>query len=73
MLRVINSVCGNVRRGNCRGSKHAIDWKAESKPLPKHKKYGAENRQPQLCHHQPNYLENHGHQAQLLENHDHHA
>ena len=39
-LRVINSVCGNVPRGNCRGSKHSIDWQAESKPLPKRKKCG---------------------------------
>ena len=70
-LRVINSVCGNVSWGNCRGSKHAIDWEAESKPLPKHRKCGAENRQPQFCDHLPNYLENRSHQPQLLENRDH--
>ena len=49
VLRVINSVCGNVSWGNCRGGKHAIDWEAESKPLPKHRKRGAENCQPQFC------------------------
>jgi len=30
-LRVINTVCKDVPRGNCRGSKHSIDWEAESK------------------------------------------
>lgn len=59
-LRVINSVCGNVPRGNCRGSKHAIDWEAENKPLPKRRKCGSENRQPQATEkhdHQPKFQE----------------
>ena len=35
-LRVINSVCGNFPRGNCRGNKDSvIDIQKESKPLPK--------------------------------------
>ena len=42
-LRVINSVCGNVPRGNCRGNKTNIDWEAENKPLPKRRKTGQEN------------------------------
>ena len=46
-LRVINSVCGNVPRGNCRGSNHTIDWQAESKQLPKCRRPGSENRQPE--------------------------
>lgn len=45
-LRVINSVCGNVPRGNCRGNKSRIDWEAESKPLPKRRKAGKENHLP---------------------------
>ena len=34
-LRVINAVCGNVSRGNCRGNKQAIDLQVESRPLRK--------------------------------------
>ena len=34
-LRVINGTCGNVSKGNCRGSKYAIDWEKENRPLPK--------------------------------------
>ena len=45
-LRVINSVCGHVPRGNCRGSKTSIDWEEESKPLPKRKKERSENHPP---------------------------
>ena len=44
-LRVINSVCGHVPRGNCRKSKNSIDWEAEYKPLPKCKKR-SENHPP---------------------------
>ena len=69
-LRVINSVCGNVPRGNCRGSKHAIDWEAENKPLPKRRKCGSENRQPQATEkhdHQPQHSEKHDHQPQHIE------
>ena len=40
-LRVVNSVCGNVSRGNCRGSKEpqcqSISDK-ENKPLPKRRR-----------------------------------
>ena len=32
---MINSVFGNVPRGNCRGAKAMINWEAESKPLSK--------------------------------------
>ena len=34
-LRVINSVCGDIPHGNCRGNKHAIDAEEENQPLPK--------------------------------------
>lgn len=37
-LRVINGTCGNVSKGNCRGSKYAIDWEKESCPLPKRRR-----------------------------------
>ena len=38
-LRVINSVCGNVALGNCRGKRQAvIDWEKENRPLPKRHK-----------------------------------
>jgi len=43
---VINLVCGNAPRGNCRGDKATIDWEAESKPLPKYRKATAENNPP---------------------------
>ena len=36
---VINSVCGNVSRGNCRGNKHTIDIEKENTPLPKRRRY----------------------------------
>ena len=47
-LRVINSVCRHVRKGNCRGRKDSIDWEAESKPLSKCKKQRCENQSPLL-------------------------
>jgi len=34
-LRVINSVCGDVTKGNCRGNKQALDVQIESRPLRK--------------------------------------
>ena len=34
-LRVINSVCGSVPRGNCRGSKQLVDRQSDYNPLPK--------------------------------------
>ena len=37
-MRVINSVCGHVPKGNCHRSKHVIDVQAESKPLPKRRR-----------------------------------
>lgn len=37
-LRVINGVCGNVSKGNCRGSKKALDIDEESQPLPKRRR-----------------------------------
>ena len=37
-LRVVNSVCGHVPRGNCRGRKESIDWEQENRPLPKRRK-----------------------------------
>ena len=37
-LRVINGVCGNVTKGNCRGSKKALDVDEESQPLPKRRR-----------------------------------
>ena len=40
-LRVVNSVCGNVSRGNCRGSKEAqcqLINKKENDPLPKRRR-----------------------------------
>ena len=36
-LRVINSICGNITKGNCRGSKQHVDMQ-DSKPLPKRRK-----------------------------------
>ena len=40
-LRVINSVCGDVSRGNCRGNKcvHSLDIEKENIPLPKRKRF----------------------------------
>ena len=37
-LRVINSVCAHVPRGNCRGRRNVIDIKKESKALPKRRR-----------------------------------
>lgn len=34
-LRVINSVCGSVPRGNCRGNKQLMDKQLDHNPLPK--------------------------------------
>ena len=44
-LRVINTVCKDVPRGNCRGSKHSIDWEAESKHLPKRRRFRSANKE----------------------------
>lgn len=37
-LRVVNSVCGHVPRGNCRGHKESINWEQENRPLAKRHK-----------------------------------
>ena len=37
-LRVINSVCGSVRKGNCRGNKQLMDGQLDSNPLPKRRR-----------------------------------
>ena len=37
-LRVINTVCRNVSRGNCRGNKHSCDLETENRPLPKRRR-----------------------------------
>jgi len=47
VLRVINTVCKKCHRGNCRGSKHSIDWEAESKPLPK-RRFRSANKEMQV-------------------------
>ena len=44
-FRVINTVCKDIPRGNCRGSKNSIDWEDESKPLPKRRKSRAANQE----------------------------
>ena len=44
-LRVINSVCGTVSKGNSRGNKQMIDLQTENKPLPKRHK-AKENKVP---------------------------
>ena len=36
-LRIINSVCGNISKGNCRGRKQQIDMQ-DTKPLPKRRR-----------------------------------
>ena len=38
-LRVIDTVCGNVSRGNCRGNKESFDREKENTPLPKRRRY----------------------------------
>ena len=40
-LRVINTACGDVSRGNCRGNKQTqpLDIDKENTPLPKRKHY----------------------------------
>jgi len=38
-LRVINSVCGSVSKGNCRGRKQLIDLEKENKPLAKRQRH----------------------------------
>ena len=39
-LRVISNVCGNVSRGNCRGShKEEVDHQKENTPLPKRRRF----------------------------------
>ena len=40
-LRVINSVCGSVPRGNCRGSKKLVDRQSDYNPLPKRQRIQA--------------------------------
>ena len=37
-LRVINGVCGNVSKSNCRGNKTSVNWGKENCPLPKRRK-----------------------------------
>lgn len=37
-LRVINSVCGSVPRGNCRGNKQLMDRQLDHNPLPKRRR-----------------------------------
>lgn len=37
-LRVVNSVCGSVAKGNCRGRKQSIDLGKENKPLAKRRR-----------------------------------
>ena len=37
-FQIINSTCGFVRRGNCKGNKIKIDWERENCPLPKQKR-----------------------------------
>ena len=34
-LRVVNSVCSNVRKGNCRGHKDEVEFSKENQILPK--------------------------------------
>ena len=34
-LRVINSACGDIPHGNCRGNNHTLDTEEENQPLPK--------------------------------------
>ena len=38
-LRVVNSVCGSVFKGNCRGRKQPIDLEKENKPLTKRRRH----------------------------------
>ena len=38
-LRVINSVCGTVSKGNCRGRKQPVDLEKENKPLAKRRRH----------------------------------
>ena len=38
-LRVVNSVCGTVAKGNCRGRKQSIDLEKENKPLAKRRRH----------------------------------
>ena len=38
-LRVVNSVCGSVSKGNCRGRKQPIDLEKENKPLKKRRRH----------------------------------
>ena len=42
-LRVINSVCGTIAKGNCRGQKRCIDLK-DSNPLPKRRRGSRKNK-----------------------------
>ena len=34
-LHVVNSLCGNIKSGNCRGNKVKLDFNKENEPLPK--------------------------------------
>ena len=38
-LRVINTVCGEVSKGNCRGNTRSLDTEKENKPLPKRRRH----------------------------------
>ena len=38
-LRVINSVCGTIAKGNCCGRKQSIDLEKENKPLAKRQRH----------------------------------
>ena len=38
-LRVINGVCENVSKSNCRGNKISVNWGKENCPLPKRRKH----------------------------------
>jgi len=43
-IQIMNSVCGNVSKGNCRGRKQSIDME-DNAPLPKRRRV----RQPTSC------------------------
>ena len=43
-LRVINSVCGTVSKGNCRGNKQGVDMDENNKPLPKRRRVRKQKR-----------------------------
>ena len=43
-LRVINSVCGTISKGNCRGNKQGVDMDENNKPLPKRRRVRKQKR-----------------------------